>query len=423
MNYEASNKDSIDLFVRKFPAAEKREGSIWLIPGGPGESGASMYPLIEQFSKIFPKLDILVPDHRGTGLSGKICPEEESIDSPNGISLVNEEWGSCFTYMYSNQNYVQAFSITNAANDLNLLIQELSGAGKKYVYGVSYGTQLIMRFLQLKTVELDGVILDSFVPLQDDNQYDLSQRSFVTNEVGKAVLAHYDKGASKRKVSLTTQMQNIIHRSKTDTVFAQNLPKQDLSIIFGMMLDVPKVRNNIPKIIKALSVENFEPLNKAIADITQFYNSYGSKYSTSASSIPLVQVISSSENNLRMAIKKSEITAESENLLFTSPLPKLLAENSMPTYQRDSYYGKVPASMPPTLILHGTLDPKTPLAGAIKHFEKLPKNNRVTLVKVKDAPHFIALFAPDSFESAVSKFARGEQMENIMITDDNTSLK
>lgn len=424
LNYQTDNIETIDLFIRKFPSVKERRGSIWLIPGGPGESGASLYPLIAQFSKLFPHLDIFVPDHRGTGLSSKICPKEEGVESPDGIALANDEWGPCFNHMYSNQAYVQAFSITNGAKDLSVLINDLSGEGKRYIYGVSYGTQLVLRLLQLNSLKLDGVILDSLVPLQDDIEYDLSQRSFVTNNIGHSVLAHFDKLETKDDAaSLTTKLQNIIQRSKTDLEFAKNLPKQDLSTIFGMMLDLPKVRNKIPEIIKALSTENYTPLNEAIAEITEFYTNYGAQYKTSSSSIPLAQVITSSENNLRPEMKKSEVTRQSEKLLFTSPLPNLIAENSMPTYQKDIYFGKTPEKMPPTLIVHGTLDPKTHISGAVRHFEQLSKNNPVTFITIKDAPHFIALFAPDSFASVVSKFMKGKSLKNKMISDKNTLLK
>jgi len=423
LNYQTNNNETIDIFVRKFPSVKKRQGSIWLIPGGPGESGASLYPLINQFSKIFPHLDIFVPDHRGTGQSSKICPKEEGLNSPNGIALANDEWGSCFGQMFSNQSYVQAFSITNAARDLSTLINDLSGEGKRYIYGVSYGTQLVLRLLQQNSVKLDGVILDSLVPLQDDSDYDLSQRSFVTDNIGRSVLEFFSKLEPKNSVPLISQLQNIIERSHKNVNFAKNLPKQDLSIIFGMMLDLPEVRNKMPEIIKALSNEDFTPLNNAIADITEFYTSYGSKYKTSSSSIPLTQVITASENNLKPEIKKSQVKIESKDLLFTSPLPNLIAENSMPTYQRDVYFAKTPKKIPPTLIIHGTLDPKTHHSGALRHFEKLSKNNQVTFISIKDAPHFIALFAPDSFASEVSKFMKGQPIKSKTITDKDTLLK
>lgn len=114
-----------------------------------------------------------------------------------------------------------------------------------------------------------------------------------------------------------------------------------------MMLDIPKVRNKIPLIIDALNHENVEPLNDALKEIEEFYKDYGNNYKSSPSSIPLVQIISSSENNLRPTLKPKEVVAESENLLFTSILPKIMADNAMPTYQKDNYLQTCPRACHP----------------------------------------------------------------------------
>lgn len=57
------------------------------------------------------------------------------------------------------------------------------------------------------------------------------------------------------------------------------------------------------------------------------------------------------------------------------------------------------------------------------YFKQLSKNNSVTLIKIKDAPHFIALFAPDSFTSVVSKFMKGRSLKSKTLSDKNTLLK
>ena len=422
LNYKAGDTTKIELFVRKFPAVQERTGSIWLIPGGPGESGASLYPLIGQFSKLFPNLDIFIPDHRGTGYSSKLCPQEEAIDSPAGMALANDEWGSCFNYMYTNLDYVKAFTITNAAKDLRLLINTYSGSGERYIYGVSYGTQLVLRLLQLGTVSFDGVLLDSLVPHQEDLAYDLSHRSLVTNAVGMSLLKNFDKRTAQG-APLSSQLKAILERAKTDTAFAAELPKQDLALLLGMMLDLPAVRNTIPEIIKGLQADNFEPLQQAIQHVTNFYTDYGAAYPSATNSIPLTQVITASENNLRPEMTKSEVAQESEGLLFKSPLPNLIAENAMPTYTRDAYFGKTPSQMPPTLIIHGTLDPKTHLDGAKKHYKLLAeKNASVSFVQVQNAPHFIALFAPQVFDEVVSEFIKEGAIENQTVTEQSLML-
>ena len=49
-----------------------------------------------------------------------------------------------------------------------------------------------LRTLALGLPGVDGVILDSLVPLQDDAQADLSRRSRVTDAVGRRILAGCD---------------------------------------------------------------------------------------------------------------------------------------------------------------------------------------------------------------------------------------
>ena len=63
----AGAKGEVALFVRTFLAVGPRRGSVWLIAGGPGESGASFYGLLPKLRDTFPGFDLVIPDHRGTG--------------------------------------------------------------------------------------------------------------------------------------------------------------------------------------------------------------------------------------------------------------------------------------------------------------------------------------------------------------------
>ncbi|QYU68898.1 hypothetical protein J4558_01770 [Leptolyngbya sp. 15MV] len=109
----------ISLFVRKFPTdPRQRRGEVWLVAGGPGESGVSFYPALEVLRRAFPDHDLVVPDHRGTGYSSKLCPAEEAQSSPDGMALANTEWGSCIGTMHAQAERTRAFTVTNAACDL-----------------------------------------------------------------------------------------------------------------------------------------------------------------------------------------------------------------------------------------------------------------------------------------------------------------
>lgn len=419
LDYSQSNEQTIELFVRKFPTKQEKRGTVWLIAGGPGESGANLYPLLRTFEAAFPGYDLLIPDHRGTGASSTICPGE-ALQSQAGTQLVGEEWGACFAHMYSNLDYVKAFSITNAANDLAKLIEQFSTDGKTYIYAVSYGTQLTLRLMQLGRSKVDGIILDSLVPMQTDPRFDLSQRSSNTDEVGRQVLSACDAKSNCNQIaniSLTQQLISISQNKDVTTKYA-NLP-----LVLAAMLDVPELRNQLPKIIQDAYQGNTESLAKAIQKLETFYSEFNHGYSNFGSSVPLVQVISASENNLRPDLSKADIEQEHRDLLFHSPIPGYLASNNMPSYARDEYYQALPAAMPKTLVLHGSLDPKTPFPGAKKHVQSLSKTSDIELVKIKEAPHFVALFAQECFVELTQQFVLGQQIKAKHCVDKSARLE
>lgn len=407
--HQSGAEKPLDLFVRRFAARQPSQGTVWLIAGGPGESGASFYSQIDTFRNAFAHYDLMIPDHRGTGYSSTICPQE-SPDSTGGTALVGEEWGACFGHMYGNVDYVKAFSITHAAKDLARLIDAYSGDGKRYVYGVSYGTQLTLRLLQLDGVQLDGVILDSLVPMQNDARYDLSQRSDVVNQVGLQVLKRCDtaKGCGGEK-PLAEVLAKVLESGPLLSDHAPELPQARLSDTLGMLLDIPALRSRLPELITTLDAGDASVLKAVIAQAQGFYADFNQGYANFGSSIPLVQVISSSENNLRPQLTKEQVAKEDASRLFTSPLPGLLAGNSMPTYSQDAFYAALPKRFPPILVLQGTLDPKTPYQGAFDYVKALNKQGDVELVDVVDVPHFVALHAPACFEQAAGAFTRGEK--------------
>lgn len=182
--------DAIELFIRKFPSTGPTTiGQVWLIAGGPGESGASFYPFLDTFRAAYPDRDIMIPDHRGTGYSTRLCPAEEAAESLGGHALAGAEWGSCIGVMYADLGRTQAFTVTNASHDLSALITRYRGEGAVQIYGVSYGTQLVLRMLRTAPVALDDVILDGLVPLELRSELDLSHRTAVVDKVGRSLLS------------------------------------------------------------------------------------------------------------------------------------------------------------------------------------------------------------------------------------------
>ena len=394
----------LQLFVRKIPSQGKPKGSVWLVAGGPGESGASFYGLLPTLRRSFPGYDLLIPDHRGTGYSSRLCPAEEAAGSPGGLALAGAEWGSCFAGLNAAPERARQFSLTHAAHDLRTLLGNTGGSGPVYLYGVSYGTQLVLRTLQLGPLPVKGVLLDSLAPPQRDPRWDLSQRSRVVNQVGLQVLADEPALALYRRV---------LDKVALDPALLAAIPGKNLKHFMGSLLDVPAARARILPLLRDLDQGGTTELASVRALLAEAAASLGS-YPQSALSIPLVSIISSSENNLRPALTAADIDREEAGLLFASPLPRMLLGGGLPAYAADAGFGELPAAIPPLLVLQGTLDPKTPYAGAQAQVAALRQAGagKVALASIGQAPHFILWTAPACFEQAARRFIAGKRADD-----------
>lgn len=402
---------AVSLFVRKFPAQGAAKGTVWMVAGGPGESGANFYSLLPVLRRSFPDFDLLIPDHRGTGYSTRLCPQEEAADSPGGMALEGAEWPSCFAHINAQPQLAAQFSITTAARDLKLLIEREHSKGPVYLYGVSYGTQLVLRTLQLGRLELAGVILDSLVPSETAPEWDLSRRSFVVDAIGRRVLARCDQSDYCRNMlggSAESAYRRLLARAAQDPSLVAQVPGKNLKRFFGSLLDVPEAAERIPYLVKDLSEGRGEELKRVLALFEAKAAELGS-YPQSQPSIPLVAIISGSENNLRPAQTAADVRREEESLLFSSNLPGLLVESGLPTYPRDDYFGKLPHQLPRTLVLQGTLDPKTHYDAALSHAAVLRQagGGQVDVVTVDSGSHFVLWTRPQCFESAARAFVTG----------------
>jgi pimeloyl-ACP methyl ester carboxylesterase len=383
----------IDLFVRKFPAPGRARGQIWLVAGGPGESGASFYPMLATLRRSFPDYHLIAPDHRGTGYSGKLCPIEEAPSSAGGISLEGEEWGSCIHALHQDVARTRLFTITNAARDLAMLIETQRAPGRNYVYGVSYGTQLVLRMMQAAPPKVDGIILDSLIPPEGDARWDISHRTQTSDAAGRRLLTTEE----------TAAYQLLLITAAAQPAWLARIPGADLKEFMGSLLDFPQLRARIPMLLETLTRGETSELERVMAELEHIGASLN-RYPQSPPSVPLVSLISSSENNARPGLSAETVAMENEAALFTSPLAGYLVDSFVPLYERDGFYGALPSRMPRTLVLQGSLDPKTPIAGARRQIEALRQAGEIELSEIVGAPHWILFMAPGCFEQATISF-------------------
>jgi pimeloyl-ACP methyl ester carboxylesterase len=406
----AGSAASLSLFLRKFPTTEAASrGQVWLIAGGPGESGASFYGLLPTLRASFPGFDLLVPDHRGTGFSTRLCPDEEAPGSAGGAALEGAEWGTCFGRLNAQAAWTRQFSWTNAALDLKLLVERTPRHGQTVLYGVSYGTGLVLRALALGTRQVDQVVLDSLVPLPDDAAADLSRRSLIVDAVGRARLSECDAAPdchARMGEPVEAIYRRVLARAATDPALQALIPGTDLKRLLGNLLDIPAAAASIPYIIKDLDAGSAARLNATLALVEKEGARLGS-FPQSPPSIPLVALISGSENNLQPGRTAQAVRAEEANLLFTSALPGLLIDPGLPLYPRDAKAERPPVRLPPTLVIQGKRDAKTPYAAALRHVAVLRQAGPVRVFSSANGAHFALWHPYPCMEAAIRDFVLG----------------
>ena len=352
----------------------------------------------------------MVPDHRGTGYSSKLCTPEETLDSPDGLTLAGAEWGTCFEQLYAVPGRANSFSQRNAARDLNTLVSALGSNDKTLIYGVSYGTSLVLEYAKLATTNIDGIILDSLTPAQSDHLNGLSYRSQTTDRVGTALL---DRCAADSRCSLGSDAAGTYRvllkdlDAGSDIPGVDRVPNGDLRQFLGLLLDVPSARNRIPDIISALSKRDPAArslIQNAIADVEAHWGEI-IQFQQGTSSIPLSAIISGSEFNSRPDLTVEMLASEKAALGFTSPLPGLLVNNQFPLYETPPAL-PLPASMPSMLVVQGTLDSKTPYDSAVERIASLRANGSVAMLTLTDAPHAAYITSQDCLADPLSLFAK-----------------
>lgn len=233
--------------------------------------------------------------------------------------------------MYADPGRTKAFTVTNASHDLSALITRYRGEGAVQIYGVSYGTQLVLRMLQTAPMALDDVILDGLVPLELSPELDLSHRTAVVDKVGRSLLSPDQVQA----------YESLLADPDRKALWADSVPRGDLRQFLAVLLNFPDLRDQIPAVISALSEGDTSPLLAVLAALTSEFEQLG-RYPQSSPALPLVVLMNASENNGRRNLTAEDVEAEARSALFTSPLPALLVGPSAPLYERDAYFGRSP---------------------------------------------------------------------------------
>ncbi|WP_437313903.1 alpha/beta fold hydrolase [Sorangium sp. So ce385] len=188
LHWDQPEGKTITFFVkRKLAATQPSRGQLWLLNGGPGNSGVDFEPLVPFLASVDPTLDLYIPDHRGTGRSSRLgCADGETPESEAGSNLTDAEVAACLPAIEAELgDDIKGYTITNAARDVGETIARTRApGGEVLILGRSYGTIWGHRYLQLYPDQPTAAALTGLAV----NAH-LSNLEFWLNDLGQRYMA------------------------------------------------------------------------------------------------------------------------------------------------------------------------------------------------------------------------------------------
>lgn len=174
-DYEDKDSPFIPINVRKFKKGTgKSSVNIWYVPGGPGQSSKTLEIMLPGFVQNLPEgATVYAVDHRGLGKSTPLANEEEKdllTRFPSDSTLLPEILMKKQQKLGILTPLTRALRVENVARDLlkgvQLVLKE-NPANKHYLLGVSYGTMIARRAVQIAVQgTFEAVILDGLAPVE-----------------------------------------------------------------------------------------------------------------------------------------------------------------------------------------------------------------------------------------------------------------
>jgi pimeloyl-ACP methyl ester carboxylesterase len=200
VNYAHPTGPMIRLAVVRKPATGPGPhlGSIFINPGGPGESGVQILPV---YASLFPPgigahFDLVSFDERGTGASAPLvcgpppAATASALPVPRGAqatlpgAMVFAAMARDCSRRYG--SYLQSINTTNSARDMDRIRQAMGESTISY-YGTSYGTVLGSEYARLFPRRVRAMVLDGAV----DSALSLSQQATEDAPALEASLLHF----------------------------------------------------------------------------------------------------------------------------------------------------------------------------------------------------------------------------------------
>lgn len=216
-DYEDAFSPLIPVNIRKF-TRNKVKGvggeavNLWFIPGGPGQSSKTLEVMLKVLVIDLPAgSSIYAIDHRGLGKSTPLASEEEKgiLEAfPNDLNLLPQIISNHQKKLGILTPITRVLRVENVARDflkgVELVKKEPGEIRKHFIIGISYGTMVARRALQIAPVgTFEGVLLDGLAPnekIEQSNESDRILQEICDQVEGCSELLRSIEGADAIKV-------------------------------------------------------------------------------------------------------------------------------------------------------------------------------------------------------------------------------
>jgi len=396
LNWNNPQGSKIKYFIRRFKASPGiKKGLLWIQNGGPGASG--LWFLGGTLQKIWimmnGTMDIILPDHRGTGWSTSLdCPQYDQLGDPK-----DPQWKDCFAHVERNQGELRrAITVTQAVQDIHYVVDLLHEPGmKKYLYGVSYGTYVMNRYLQLYPNHPDAVVFDSTCPPKLCRFIDYFD--YEGDKTGKQLLMECKKDAfcNARMPDPLGTLENVFAkiRSRAPCVQHKYLSTSSFGRILMRFIRGDKERAIIPALLYRINrcnsqdanvIKHFFNIMFGIGDIKQ-------QPFRDFNMLTLANIGSSELHTARNPPPTREemerIEEEKYHFRASSSIFMRALLDVWKNYTTDQYWDEYYKTQVPYLLMQGMLDPQTPYWFGPEHYRNAKYNEYQNFVGIPTCSH------------------------------------
>ena len=406
--WEDPEGQTMTIHVKRLKALVNAKKQMWWLDGGPGNAGtAGLLHWFKTNSTLDWTIDLYTLDHRGTGNSDRLsCPEQESDDSEEGITISDDEWDACIDHLKDTYN-LDAFTVTQAAKDVGFLVELLKEEKKElFVAGVSYGTQWGHRYAQIFPDQANGVILNSVVPSvgYEGDLFDIHANDALEDFFDVCKGDEFCR--SKMGDDPWGRANEIFEKFKDGDcpeVSENGLPPELLQMLGFVALDSWNLRIMLPALYYRLDRCSEKDVSALKHLVDTVLPQFSVVLPASQFSEALLYHIGLTEWRSDNPMSSEDCEEINKALLASThfacnSIPLL---ERWPTFETDEYYHQWASQNVPILMLNGTLDQRTPIDLARIAGENLTGPNQY-FVEIPNARHLVMfsspvknIFAPD----------------------------